>query len=187
MICSKPVRTNLGYRINQELKFQYAKKQLNEQLYRIHLECAAHWPTAWQIIQSTIDNNMQQQMEMHYDRLNKKLDRLLQIQPKHSTPPRQDENHHYFYTRVKNLTNIRLNAEEMQLLKYSLNYSIERPALSYTPNLVAETEQSIRLLDVKLQNTYRFMATKEFCLNRCTGQSPAESDDTRGYIYTVTT
>jgi hypothetical protein len=28
-------------------------------------------------------------MEMHYDRLNKKLDRLLQKQPKHSTPPRQ--------------------------------------------------------------------------------------------------
>jgi len=28
---------------------------------------------------------------------------------------------------------------------------------------------------------------KEFFLNRCTGQSIAESDDTRGCIYTVTT
>ena len=27
---------------------------------------------------------------------------------------------------------------------------------------------------------------KEFFLNRCTGQSPAESDDTRGCIYTIT-
>jgi len=28
---------------------------------------------------------------------------------------------------------------------------------------------------------------KQFFLNRCTGQSPADSDDTRGRIYTVTT
>jgi hypothetical protein len=26
-----------------------------------------------------------------------------------------------------------------------------------------------------------------FFLNRCTGQSPADSDDTRGSIYTITT
>ena len=26
-----------------------------------------------------------------------------------------------------------------------------------------------------------------FFLNRCTGQSPADSDDTRGFIYTITT
>jgi hypothetical protein len=75
----------------------------------------------------------------------------------------------------------------MQILKYGMNYSIERSASTYTPNLVAEAEQAIRLLDVKLQNSYRFMATKEFYLSRYTGQSPAESDDTRGCIYTVTT
>ena len=28
---------------------------------------------------------------------------------------------------------------------------------------------------------------KNFFLNRCTGQSPVESDDTRGFIYTITT
>ena len=34
-----------------------------------------------------------------------------------------------------NITNIRLNAEEMQLLKCGLNYSTERPALSYAAKL----------------------------------------------------
>jgi len=29
--------------------------------------------------------------------------------------------------------------------------------------------------------------TEEFFLNRCTGQSPAESDDTRGCIHGITT
>jgi len=45
----------------------------------------------------------------------------------------------------------------MQLLKYGLNYSIERTISSYIANLTAETEGAIRLLDVKMQNTYRIM------------------------------
>jgi hypothetical protein len=49
----------------------------------------------------------------------------------------------------------------MQLPKYGLNYSIERPASTYAANLIAETERAIRLLDIKVQNTYRIMATKK--------------------------
>ena len=49
----------------------------------------------------------------------------------------------------------------MQLLKYGLNYSIERPVSSYIANLTAETERAIRLLDVKMQNTYRIMSTNK--------------------------
>jgi hypothetical protein len=46
-----------------------------------------------------------------------------------------ERKHHHFYTRVKNITNIRLNAEETQLLKCGLNYSTERPAPSEAANL----------------------------------------------------
>ena len=63
--------------------------------------------------------------------------------------------------RLQNPTNIKFNKEEMQLLKYGFNYSIERPASSYTANLIAETERAIRLLDTKMQNTFRTMATKK--------------------------
>jgi hypothetical protein len=73
--CSHPIQNKSRAKVSIRKK----KKQLNEQLYRIHLVCAAHWPSTWQIIQSTIDNNIRQQMEMHYDRLNRKLDRILQI------------------------------------------------------------------------------------------------------------
>jgi len=118
------------------------------------------WPTTWQLIQSTIDSKVQQQMEEYYQRLNKKLDHILQKQPKQSTPPRHNDKHQ-FYTRVKNLTNVRLNKEEMQLLKYGLNYSIERSISSYIANLTAETERAIRFLDVKMQNTYRNMASNK--------------------------
>jgi hypothetical protein len=58
---------------------------------------------------------------------------------------------------VKNLTNITFNHEDMQLLKYGLKYSIEKPLSSYAANHIVETERAIRLLDTKVQNTYRFM------------------------------
>ena len=67
----------------------------------------------------------------------------------------------HFYPRMKNPTNIRFNNEEMQMLKYGLNYCIERPVTSYITNLLAETERAIKLLDGKVQNTYRFLATNK--------------------------
>jgi len=72
-------------------------------------------------------------MEEHYQRLNKKVDHLLEKQPKQSTPPRLNDKHQ-FYTRVKNLTNVRLNKEEMQLLKYGLKYIFERPISQQKPS-----------------------------------------------------
>ena len=51
--------------------------------------------------------------------------------PKHSNSTRQNGKHHHFYTRVKSITNIRLNAVEMQLIKCGLNYSTERRTSSY--------------------------------------------------------
>jgi hypothetical protein len=54
-----------------------------------------------------------------------------------------------------------------------------------------EIEFPLTLVDLQLdaQNSYLFTYNTfiKFFLNRCTTQSPADSDDTRGCIYTVTT
>ena len=64
---SKKKKSAISYRINQELKFQYAKKQgLNEQLYKIHLQCASLWSTTWHLIQPAVDGNIQHYMDRHY-------------------------------------------------------------------------------------------------------------------------
>ena len=82
-------------------------------------------------------------MDNHYERLNHKLDQLLQKQPQRPAQSRHKDDRH-FYTRLKKLTNIKFHKEEMQLLKYGLNQSIERPATAYAANLVAETESAIK-------------------------------------------
>jgi hypothetical protein len=62
---------------------------------------------------------------------------------------------------VENLTNIQFDEEELHLLKNGLNYSIEKSTASYFTHLIAETERAIKLLDVKLQNTYRYLETNK--------------------------
>ena len=69
--CTNTLRAATHYRIDQEIKFLYIKKnKLNEQLYAKHRECATTWPTCWTTIHKIIDSNLQLEMETHYDKLN---------------------------------------------------------------------------------------------------------------------
>jgi len=42
-----------------------------------------------------------------------------------------------------------------------VQHSIQQPIEAYGNNLILETEHTIRLLDLKFQDTYRLMATKQ--------------------------
>jgi len=51
----KTTSNALRFRINQEIKFLYCKKQnQNIQLYRVHLTCANYCKSVWQHIQDSI-------------------------------------------------------------------------------------------------------------------------------------
>jgi len=79
------MRAAMLYRINQEIKFLYIKKtKLSEQLCRKHLGFSAIWPNSWLTIQDIIGHNLQEEMESHYEKLNKKLD-ILQRKWNHYT------------------------------------------------------------------------------------------------------
>jgi hypothetical protein len=54
----------------------------------------------------------------------------------------------------------------MEIINYGPQYNIEKPITSYLPTIVVETERAIRLLDVKLQDPYRFLAAKKTEANR---------------------
>ena len=61
----------------------------------------------------------------------------------------------------KNLTDIKFTEEEIELLNYGLQYNIERPLTTYFTNLIIEMEGAIKLLDTKLQNSYRIIAANK--------------------------
>jgi hypothetical protein len=116
--CNNTIRTAVRYRLNQEIKFLYIKKQkLNEQLYKRHLKCAATWHNTWLFIQNHIDGNLQLETEALYDNLNRKIENRINKQLR-KTGNHQPNQHQRFYQRTINLTNIRFTKEEQRGLVY---------------------------------------------------------------------
>jgi hypothetical protein len=99
-------------------------------------------------------------MESHYDKLNKKLDNLQQ-QRNHGAAHRNRHKNASTYPRTINLTNIRFTTEEQAFLDLGLHYSLQKPTASTWRNLALETERAIRLLDTKVQQSYRTTAAKK--------------------------
>ena len=105
----------ITYRINQEIKFLYRKKQLlNQQLYSIHLKCAQHHNGMWQYVQNIIESKLKEDMNTLYKKLSRKLDLLTKQTANTKTHKRntQTENNGLI-----NLTNIPFTKEQIDTLK----------------------------------------------------------------------
>jgi hypothetical protein len=97
-------------------------------------------------------------METHYEKLNKKLDKL---HGKLNTPEQKtNRRQQTTYPRTINLTKIQFTPEEQKLLDLGLQYSLQKPSAASWTNLVIETEHAIGLLDDKLQGPFHIMADK---------------------------
>ena len=88
-----------------------------------------------------------------------KLDKLIeQTQTTHNT----EKNTYTFHSRLVNLTNIIFTKEQINSLNLGFNYGIEKEPKHYINKLITDTENAIRHLDLKIQNTFRHQATTKF-------------------------
>jgi hypothetical protein len=100
-------------------------------------------------------------MDKYYIHLNKKLDKLQNLkQPQLRTTHNASQQQH-FLPRVKNLTNIKLGKEEIGLIKHGRKYRLEKSLKTYITNLTVETKRAIKILDTKIQDSYRILAAKK--------------------------
>jgi hypothetical protein len=79
-----------------------------------------------------------------YNKLNKELDyvrntkcKQTQKQNKHNL-----QTSHFFYTRIKNLSNIIFNNEETKILGLGLNYVFEKSPKHFLQDLIIDTEST---------------------------------------------
>jgi hypothetical protein len=98
-------------------------------------------------------------MDTIYEKMNKKLDKLLDKQ----NPPTKGHytGHPSMYPRTVNLTDIKFTKEEQQLLDLGPQYNFQKPASSTWENIILETERAIRLLQDKLQDSFRIITAKK--------------------------
>jgi len=97
-------------------------------------------------------------MDKIYHKLNKKLDALIN---KPNTKYSNNENAPQFQPRLINLTNIKLTKEQIQTLSLGPNYAVEQEPNQYINKLIIDTENAIRCLEPKIQNTFRYLASKQ--------------------------
>jgi len=156
----KKTTTNaIRFRINQEIKFLYRKKQhLNQQLYCTHLECAHQYAGMWQHINENIDHQLNNIMETQYAKLNKKLDTITNQKTNQNNNNKKIPQNN---NRIINLTNIKFTQEQLQTLSYGPNFSIEQIPKRFINESIIDTENAIRNLEPRIQGTYRHLATKQ--------------------------
>jgi hypothetical protein len=121
----KTTSNAVRYRLNQEIKFLYCKKQnINRQLYNIQLECMQYCNGLWQLIQYSVASQVNDFMDQTYQKRNKKLDSLTrQIQTAHSTTRKKPNTNN---SRVINLPNVKFTGEQISTLALGPNYAIEK-------------------------------------------------------------
>ena len=90
-----------------------------------------------------------------YQKLNKKLDSLTQ----HTRNAQDDTRNTHTQPRLINLTNTKFTKEQINTLALGPNYALEKDPKHYINELIIDTENTIRQLDPKVQNTFQYMAT----------------------------
>ena len=143
----------IKYRVNQEIKFLYKKKQqLNTSLYKTHLECAEFWKNLWPTIQEKIEHKFSSITENIYNGLHKKLEKLKQNEL--ITKPWETEQQPHFHPRVLNLSNTSITEQEREVLEKSLCYAIT----SNVNRTIIDIENILNNLDEQSKKGYRIIA-----------------------------
>jgi hypothetical protein len=97
-------------------------------------------------------------MDKTYLKLNKKLDSLTkETHTTHNT----ERKAHTFHSRVISLTNVNFTREQINTLALGPNYAVEKYQKHYMKELIIDTGSAIRQMESKMQNTFRYLATKK--------------------------
>jgi hypothetical protein len=67
---------------------------------------------------------------------------------------------HTFHSRLVNFNKTKFTKEQINTLTPGFNYAAERDPKYYISDLIIDNENAIRYLDTKIQNTFRYLATK---------------------------
>jgi hypothetical protein len=123
---------------------------LNQELYNIYLRAAQEWGSTWHIIQESILESINMEMEMKYRSLEEKLNKLIL---KQNNKPNFNTQ---FYPRVMNETEIEFSNEEMTMLNKGLKYNLSHKKMQWLSNLAFEAESTIALLPTQEQDYLRY-------------------------------
>jgi hypothetical protein len=95
--------------------FSYKRKKqlLSNKLHKIHLKAAQEWGITWYIIQDSIIDSTNHEIESKYRNIDKKIKKLSKVQTHNK------ELQKLFYPRVDNRTDIEFSGNELTPVNYN--------------------------------------------------------------------
>jgi hypothetical protein len=118
----------------------HEKTKVNGNLYHLHLQLANTWGKSWKYIQDVNETKFNRLMKGKYERLDTKLRGIVQTQTRTPTE------HHNFYPRVVNNTNITFTDDENNLFNKGFKYNLHHKKNNWLTNLTLEAETAINHL-----------------------------------------
>ena len=107
-----------------------------------------------------IEDTFNKVVENKYQHLHNKINNLSnEIQVTHKQT-KQSSYHMNTQPRIINLTHKKLTKEQMNVLNLGPQYTMELKPNRHIKEIIIETENAIRQIEPKWQNTYRFLAAK---------------------------
>ena len=114
----------------------------------------------WQHALTGIEDEQSYIMELKYKNLQEKMDRLQNKNRHKCNKHGRNNNPHSLQPKVINQTNKPLTNEQLNILNKGPQYPMEANQNTNINGLIAETENAIKHIDQKWQNTYRTQASK---------------------------
>jgi hypothetical protein len=115
--------------IKEEIRMLYKKKdKLNRDLYKTHLQAAKDWGKTWYLIQNSIQNSLNVEIEKKYKTNDDKINKMTLTQ----------------------------TDEEMSLLKKGPKYNLSYKRKHWISNLALEAANAIMLLPIQEQDYIRY-------------------------------
>jgi hypothetical protein len=115
-------------------------------------------PRIWFIIQNNVNLRLKEETSKHYNKLNNKLNKLIkQSEEKENMINMTKQT---FYPRLHNMTNVQLSKMEEILLYKGSKYNMDIAPKKSIKQLVCETENAVRHLNINQQEATRHITSK---------------------------
>jgi hypothetical protein len=115
------------------------------------------WQKNWQYIQITINDQLNAEIEIRYEKLDQKLRKLKDTQ---KTVPKENT----FYPRVINKTNITFTDDELNLLGKGLKYNIWHKPKNWITTIALEAKTAICSIPIQDQDYFSGASSKNYKL-----------------------
>ena len=86
---------------------------------------------------------------------------FLEVQKHKSHNENTKETKHTFHARLVNLAHVKFSNDQINTLNLGFDYALEKNPKQFIKTVIIDTENDIRHLNIRIQNTFSYLTTRK--------------------------